>query len=114
VLKVSVYWSPLPSKVSISWAFGQVPVVCALAGLGSLNTSHDKNKARLHDATIADTPSEATILCTADSSPMFDRRHSTGAGCSLTTFYRTGTSPSPVPVLPCAYSRGFGNPGQAT
>jgi hypothetical protein len=54
----------------MSWAFGQVPVVCALAGLGSLNTSHDKNKARLHDATNLNTAREATLLCTADSSPV--------------------------------------------
>ena len=67
VLKVSVCWSPLPSKVSMSWALGQVPVVWAQAGLGSPMTSQDKNNTRLQDATNIDTTSEATLLRTADS-----------------------------------------------
>ena len=70
MLKVSVCWSPLPSKVSISWALGQVPVVWAQAGLGSPMTSQDKDKTRLQYATNADTASEATVLSTTGSSPV--------------------------------------------
>jgi hypothetical protein len=51
-------------------AFGQVPVVWALAGLGSPNTSQDINNMRLQDATRVHTASKATVFCTTGSSPV--------------------------------------------
>jgi hypothetical protein len=52
----------------MSWAFGQVPVVCALAGFGSITASQDNHNTRALHATNADTAPETTVRSNTGSS----------------------------------------------
>src|SRR5829696_1485799 len=93
VSKVSVSWAPLPSKVSMSWAFGHVPVVCALAGLGSLSTSQDRPNTRPQHATTADIASEATVVCTTGCSLLFDCEYTSAASSAALPATSTRVGP---------------------